>query len=114
MSGQLSDYWTISPNTTNELRIGFMGEYDQFTPDTLGKGYPAKLGLQFSKADVFPTASISNYYGLGVGLNNRIQGKRIRYLGPVDVNPWTAPPPFRRRGGHLPRRFHCLGKHLRR
>jgi hypothetical protein len=46
-----------------------MGEYDQFTPDTLGKGYPAKLGLQFSKADVFPTATISNYYALGSGLN---------------------------------------------
>jgi hypothetical protein len=69
MSGQLSDYWTISPRTTNELRIGFMGEYDQFTPDTLGKGYPAKLGLQFSKADVFPTVTISNYYTLGGGLN---------------------------------------------
>src|SRR5689334_2255105 len=53
----------------NELRIGFMGEYDSFTPDTLGKGYPAKIGLQFSKADVFPTISINNYYGLGGGLN---------------------------------------------
>jgi Carboxypeptidase regulatory-like domain len=69
MSGQLSDYWTISPRTVNEFRIGFMGEYDQFTPDTVDKGYPAKLGLQFSKADVFPTVSISNYYGLGGGLN---------------------------------------------
>jgi len=69
MSGQLSDYWTISPRMINELRIGFMGEYDQFTPDTLGKGYPAKLGLQFSKADVFPTLTITNYYGLGGGLN---------------------------------------------
>ena len=69
MSGQLSDYWTISPKMINEFRIGFMGEYDQFTPDTLGGGYPAKLGLQISKADVFPTVSISNYYALGSGLN---------------------------------------------
>jgi hypothetical protein len=69
MSGQLSDYWTISPRTMNEFRIGFMGEYDQFHPDTLGQGWPAKLGLQFSKADVFPTVSITNYYGLGSGLN---------------------------------------------
>jgi hypothetical protein len=69
MSGQLSDYWTISARTINELRVGFMGEYDQFTPDTLNQGYPEKLGLQFSKADVFPTATISNYYTLGGGLN---------------------------------------------
>jgi hypothetical protein len=69
MSGQLSDYWTISPKLINELRIGFMGEYDSFTPDTLGAGYPAKLGLQFSKADIFPNVTINNYYGLGAGLN---------------------------------------------
>ncbi len=69
MSGQLSDYWTISAHATNEFRIGFMGEYDQFHPDTLNQGWPAKLGLQFSKADVFPTATISNYYALGSGLN---------------------------------------------
>lgn len=69
MSGQLSDYWTISPHTMNEFRIGFMGEYDEFTPDTLGQGWPQKLGLQISKADVFPTVSITNYYGLGGGLN---------------------------------------------
>ena len=69
MSGQLSDYWTIGPTLINELRIGFMGEYDSFTPDTLGAGYPAKLGLQFSKADIFPNVTINNYYGLGAGLN---------------------------------------------
>src|SRR5689334_6051265 len=69
MSGQLSDYWSISPTLINEMRIGFMGEYDIFTPDTLGKGWPAKLGLQLSKADVFPTVTINNYYALGSGLN---------------------------------------------
>jgi hypothetical protein len=69
MSGQLSDYWSISPKMINELRIGFMGEYDIFTPDTLGQGWPSRLGLQFSKADVFPTVTINNYYTLGGGLN---------------------------------------------
>ena len=54
-----------------------MGEYDQFTPDTLGKGYPAKLGLQFSKADVFPTATINNYYSLGGGLKTKYKEKRF-------------------------------------
>jgi hypothetical protein len=110
MSGQLSDYWTLSPRTTNELRIGFMGEYDIFTPDTIDKGWPAKLGLQFSKADIFPTITISNYYALGSGLN--IPYKENTF----DIRPMTLI-----RGRHLlhfggdnhpPRRFHCLGQHL--
>src|SRR5262249_49254076 len=58
-----------SPTMINEFRIGFIGEYDIFTPDTLGKGWTQKLGLQISKADVFPTVTISNYYALGSGLN---------------------------------------------
>src|SRR5262249_37661058 len=53
-NNQLSDYWTINPNTINEFRIGLMGEYDEWTPNTRGLGYPSKLGLQISKADVFP------------------------------------------------------------
>lgn len=77
MSGQLSDYWTISPTMINEFRIGFMGEYDSFTPDTLGKGWPGKLGLQFSKADVFPTINITNYYTLGGGLNTNYKENNI-------------------------------------
>jgi hypothetical protein len=59
-TNQLSDYWTINPHTINEARIGFMGEYDLITPDTLGQGYPAKLGLNFGKADVFPSITITN------------------------------------------------------
>ncbi len=67
MSGQLSDYWTINAHLTNEFRIGFMGEYDIFTPATIGGGYPQKLGLQFSKADIFPAVSINTYYSLAPG-----------------------------------------------
>src|SRR5689334_1602530 len=66
-SGQLSDYWTINAHLTNEFRIGFMGEYDIFTPATIGGGYPQKLGLQFSKADIFPAVGINNYYSLAPG-----------------------------------------------
>jgi hypothetical protein len=68
-NNQLSDYWTISPQTLNEFRIGFMGEYDLLTPQTLGQGWPEKLGLQFSKADIFPTINITGFYGLGPGVN---------------------------------------------
>ena len=66
-NNQLSDYWTINPHLINEFRIGFMGEYDIFTPATIGGGYPQKLGLQFSKADIFPAVSINTYYSLAPG-----------------------------------------------
>jgi hypothetical protein len=79
INSQLSDYWTISAHAVNEFRIGFMGEYDMFTPDTLGQGWPAKLGLQFSKADVFPTVSITNYYALGSGLNTAYKENSIDF-----------------------------------
>jgi hypothetical protein len=66
-TNQLSDYWTITPHLINEARIGFMGEYDLITPDTLGQGFTGKLGLGIGKADVFPAISITNIYGLGPG-----------------------------------------------
>jgi hypothetical protein len=72
-SAQLSDYWTISPNTLNEFRWGFMAEYDKLKPQTMNMGYPAKLGLQFSKADIFPNINITNIYGLGSGLHANYQ-----------------------------------------
>jgi hypothetical protein len=72
-NAQLSDYWTISSNTLNEFRIGFMAEYDLLQPQSLGLGYPDRLGLQFSKADVFPNVNITNIYGLGSGLNANYQ-----------------------------------------
>jgi hypothetical protein len=54
----------------NEFRLGFMGEYDLLTPQTLGQGWPAKLGMQFAKADLFPTINITSFYnGLQPGVN---------------------------------------------
>jgi hypothetical protein len=66
-NAQLSDYWTISPTTINEFRIGFMAEYDKIKPRTMDQGYPEKLGLLFSKADIFPAINITNTYGLAAG-----------------------------------------------
>jgi hypothetical protein len=66
-NAQLSDYWNISPTTLHEFRIGFMAEYDKIKPRTMDQGYPAKLGLQFSKADIFPAINITNIYGLAGG-----------------------------------------------
>ncbi|MBV8140612.1 MAG: TonB-dependent receptor, partial [Verrucomicrobia bacterium] len=69
-NNQISDYWSINPGTTNEFRLGFMGEYDLLTPQTLAQGWPAKLGLQFAKADIFPTVNITGFYGLGPGIHS--------------------------------------------
>ncbi len=46
-SGQLSDVHTFSSRTINEARAGWMGEYDLLQSATQGKGWPAKLGLQY-------------------------------------------------------------------
>jgi hypothetical protein len=68
-NNQLSLYSTLSPTLTNEFRIGFMGEYDTIKAETLDQGWPEKLGLQFSKADIFPAIDISGgVYGLNPGL----------------------------------------------
>lgn len=72
-SAQLSDYWTMSPSTVNEIRLGFMAEYDKLKPQTMNTGTPAKLGLQFAKADIFPNINITDIYALGSGLHANYQ-----------------------------------------
>ncbi|MGC2503417.1 MAG: carboxypeptidase-like regulatory domain-containing protein, partial [Silvibacterium sp.] len=59
-NAQISDVWNISSNTINEARLGYTDQLNFFTPPSLGQGYPAKLGLQFAKADLFPSV---NLYG---------------------------------------------------
>lgn len=61
-NAQVSWVWTLSPRTINEARMGFTDQLNFFTPYSIGEGYPTKLGLKFSKADIFPTV---NVYGNG-------------------------------------------------
>ena len=56
---QISDVWTISPNVVNEFRFSGNREADYYSEASLGEGIPAKIGLQFSTADVLPTVNIS-------------------------------------------------------
>ncbi|HVT98527.1 MAG TPA: TonB-dependent receptor [Acidobacteriaceae bacterium] len=68
MSGQITDVHTFSGRTINEAKAGWMGEYDLLDPQTRGAGWPAKLGLQFAKQDIFPTINISGgVYSLAPG-----------------------------------------------
>ena len=51
--------WTISATVVNEFRFSFNREADYYAQQSLGQGIPAKIGLQFSTADVLPTINIS-------------------------------------------------------
>src|SRR5215469_4332864 len=53
-NAQITDVWNISPGTVNEARIGFTSQLNYFADLALRKGYAAKLGWQFAKADDFP------------------------------------------------------------
>ncbi len=62
-NGQISDVWTISPSLVNEARFSFNREADYDAQASLGQGIPAKIGLQFSTADVLPTINIDGTAG---------------------------------------------------
>jgi hypothetical protein len=64
-NAQVSDVYTISSSMVNEFRYSFVRQGNWFVPQTLGKGFPAQLGLQFSNADVFPTVAINGTGGPG-------------------------------------------------
>jgi hypothetical protein len=57
-NAQISDVYTISPTMVNEFRFSFNREADYDAQQSLGLGIPAKLGLQFSTADVFPSVTV--------------------------------------------------------
>ncbi len=67
-----------------------------FVPESLNQGFPAKLGWQFAKADLFPTINLNaNYYNLQPNTNavykehvydpsdvvTLIRGKHILHFG---------------------------------
>jgi len=57
-NAQVSDVWTFSSSTVNEFRLGYTRQGNWFSGWPTGKGYPQKLGLQNSKADIFPGMSM--------------------------------------------------------
>src|SRR6266404_5638025 len=64
-SAQISDVHTVSPTVVNEFRFGYARQDNWVLPASLGKGYPAQIGLQYAKVDLFPTINIT-----GIGANN--------------------------------------------
>src|SRR5580658_1340678 len=68
---QVSDVYSISSHVVNEFRFGYTKQGNWFVPYSAGKGYPAKLGLQYSKGDVFPAFNVSQTVQLsGNGASN--------------------------------------------
>ena len=58
-NAQVSHVYMFSANLVNEARFGYTRQGNWFIPYSIGKGYPQKVGLQYSKADVFPQVSVS-------------------------------------------------------
>ncbi len=52
---QISDVYTISPNTVNEFRVGFTRQGNWFEPLSLNKNFPQNLGWTYPEANLPPT-----------------------------------------------------------
>ncbi len=68
-NAQITDVWTITPHVVNELRLGYTNQLNFFVPASLNQGFPAKLGWQFAKVDIFPIVNVNSYYGLTSAIN---------------------------------------------
>ncbi len=62
---QVSDVWNISPSVINEARMGYTWAISDYPDYALGKGYAAKVGWQFAKADQFPSIGFPGGYYRG-------------------------------------------------
>ena len=82
-NAEVSDVWTASSHFMNEARMGFTDQLNFFVPQTLGKGWPAKLGLQFAEADVMPNLTINGFDGNLVSGTNAVYKEMV--LDPSDV-----------------------------
>ena len=58
-NAQLSDTWTITPTLVNEVRMGYTKQGNWFVPQTLGFNSATTLGLQYAKANIFPTFNLN-------------------------------------------------------
>ncbi len=58
-NAQITETWTISPTMVNEFRMAYTKQGNWFVPDTVGFDAGTTLGLQYAKADIFPTININ-------------------------------------------------------
>jgi hypothetical protein len=94
-NAQISDVWNINSNVINEARVGYTGEDITNASETQNQGFPAKLGMPYSKYDIFPNVNVTSLTGLTIGTNaafrqhvfdpsdviTMIRGKQILHFG---------------------------------
>jgi hypothetical protein len=71
-NAQVSDVYTLSPNTVNEFRFGFTRQGNWFTPTSLDQNYPQKLGWNYPLANLPPSLTIDgnpSVTGIGPSTN---------------------------------------------
>jgi len=56
---QATETWTISPTKVNEFRMAYTKQGNWFVPQSKGFDAAGQLGLQYAKADILPTLTIS-------------------------------------------------------
>ncbi len=61
-NAQVTDVWTISPQTINEARMGYTWQGNFFGDLALNQGYPQQLGWKFAKANDFPAIQFTRNY----------------------------------------------------
>jgi hypothetical protein len=58
-NAQITDTWEISPKMVNEFRMAYTKQGNWFVPDTIGFNAATSLGLQYAKANVYPSINVN-------------------------------------------------------
>jgi len=74
---QLTHTWQISSTIVNEFRMAYTKQGNWFVPDTKGFDAAGTLGLQYAKANIFPTVNIG---GNGFCCNGLAPGTNAIYI----------------------------------
>jgi hypothetical protein len=82
-NASVSDVWSPSSRFINEARLGFTDQLNFFVPQSLGQGWPAKLGLAFSEADAIPNLTVNGFDGNLIAGTNAVYKEML--FDPSDV-----------------------------
>jgi hypothetical protein len=74
---QLTHTWQISATMVNEFRMAYTKQGNWFVPDTKGFDAAGTLGLQYAKANIFPSINIG---GNGLCCNSLAPGTNAIYI----------------------------------
>jgi hypothetical protein len=76
-NAQVTDTWEVNGTTVNELRMAYTKQGNWFVPDTIGFNPGTALGLQYSKANVFPQINVN---GAGLCCSQLAPGTNAIYI----------------------------------